>query len=86
MSYPPPPARGVLASQAGVFRGAGISSLPTVGDEIRAPLKTPAWEGGGSLCHTFVLVRCGYRLTPCTVFRGGGLWQFVAIENCMQKK
>ena len=46
----PPPARGVLASHAGVFMGAGISSLPTVGDEIRAPLKTPAWEGGGAVC------------------------------------
>ena len=35
------------ASHAGVFSGARISSLPTkfVGrDEIRAPLKTPAWE------------------------------------------
>ena len=31
-----------LAPHAGVFRGARISSLPT--NEIRAPLKTPAWE------------------------------------------
>ena len=29
-----------IASHAGAFRGARISSLPT----IRAPLKTPAWE------------------------------------------
>ena len=33
-----------LASLAGVFRGARISSLPTTRDEIRPPLKTPAWE------------------------------------------
>ena len=32
-----------VASHAGVFRGARISSLPTP-QEIRAPLKTPAWE------------------------------------------
>ena len=31
----------ILASQAGVFRGARFSSLPT---EKRSPLKTPAWE------------------------------------------
>ena len=36
----------MLASHAGVFRGVRFSSLPTfVGrEEIRAPLKTPAWE------------------------------------------
>ena len=34
--YPPLSA---LASQTGVFRGAGLSSL-----EKRAPVKTPAWE------------------------------------------
>ena len=37
-----------VASHAGVFRGARISSLPTNAvcgrEEIRAPLKTPAWE------------------------------------------
>ena len=34
-----------LASHAGIFRGARISSLPFVGrEEIRAPLKTPAWQ------------------------------------------
>ena len=33
-----------LASHAGVFRGARISSLPVGRDEKRAPLKTPAWE------------------------------------------
>ena len=38
------------------------------------------------LRHTFVLVRCGYRLTPCTVARGGGLWQFVAIGTLYAKK
>ena len=32
-----------IASHAGVFWGARISSLPTR-EEIRAPLKTPAWE------------------------------------------
>ena len=32
-----------LASHAGVFRRARISSLPTR-EEIRAPLKTPAWD------------------------------------------
>ena len=32
-----------LASHAGIFRGARISSLPTR-EEIRAPLKTRAWE------------------------------------------
>ena len=31
-----------LASHAGVFRGARLSSLGR--DEKRAPLKTPAWE------------------------------------------
>ena len=31
-----------VASHAGVFRGARISSLPR--EEKRAPLKTPAWE------------------------------------------
>ena len=39
----PIPKSSDLASHAGVFRGARISSL--VGrEEIRAPLKTPAWE------------------------------------------
>ena len=33
-----------LASHAGVFRGARISSLPTRREEIRASLKMPAWE------------------------------------------
>ena len=37
-----------VASHAGVFRGARISSLPQTAfvgrEEIRAPLKTPAWE------------------------------------------
>ena len=33
----------MVASHAGDFRGARISSLPTR-DEIRASLKTPAWE------------------------------------------
>ena len=33
-----------IASHAGVFRGARISSLPTGREEIRAPLKMPAWE------------------------------------------
>ena len=32
----------IVASHAGVFRGARFSSLPR--DEKRAPLKTPAWE------------------------------------------
>ena len=42
-----------LASHAGVFSGARISSPPVGRDEIPAPLKTPAWEarapwpGGG---------------------------------------
>ena len=35
---------GRVASHAGVFRGARISSLS---DEIRAPLTTPAWEASG---------------------------------------
>ena len=35
--------RKIIASHAGIFRGARISSL--VGrEEIRAPLKTPSWE------------------------------------------
>ena len=39
----------LLASHAGVFRGARISSLSSLvflpgREEIRAPLKTPAWE------------------------------------------
>ena len=33
-----------VASHAGVFCGARISSLPKGRDEIRALLKTPAWE------------------------------------------
>ena len=42
-----------LASHAGVFRGACISSLPTR-DEWRAPPKTPSWEAkkANTLCHT----------------------------------
>ena len=40
-----------IASHAGVFRGARISSLPREEgrDEIRVPLKTPAWEAIRSL-------------------------------------
>ena len=38
-----------LASHAGVFRRARISSLPFGRDEIRAPLKTPAWEATSQL-------------------------------------
>ena len=34
----------ILASHAGVFRGARFSSLLVGRDEKRAPLKTPAWE------------------------------------------
>ena len=39
----------IVASHAGIFRGARFSSLPTRRDEMkvnekRAPLKTPAWE------------------------------------------
>ena len=34
----------ILAFHASVFRGARISSLPTNGRNIRAPLKTPAQE------------------------------------------
>ena len=33
-----------VASHAGVFRGARLSSLPTGEDEKRTLLKTPAWE------------------------------------------
>ena len=33
-----------VASHAGLFRGASISSLPVGIYETRAPLKTPAWE------------------------------------------
>ena len=39
---------GAIASYAGVFRGARISSLLVGRDEIRAPLKTPAWEASGA--------------------------------------
>ena len=38
--------RGRLASHAGVFRGARLSSLPPM-DERRAPPKTTAWEASG---------------------------------------
>ena len=41
-----------LASHAGVFRGARISSVGR--EEIRAPLKTPAWEAKDKL-HVFNL-------------------------------
>ena len=34
---PPPTGQGVLASHAGVFRGAGISSLPTGGTKYKCP-------------------------------------------------
>ena len=41
--------RSLLASHAGVFRGARYSSLPTRRrDEKRGPLKMPAW-GASSL-------------------------------------
>ena len=43
-----------IASHAGVFRGARISSLPMGREQIRAPLKMPAWEAnaGSALIQT----------------------------------
>ena len=44
----------IIASHAGVFRGARFPSLPTEAvcgrDETRAPIKTPAWE---AILNTF---------------------------------
>ena len=40
----------VVASHASVFRGARICGAR---DEIRAPLKTPTWEGKMDFAHNF---------------------------------
>ena len=60
-----------LASHAGVFRGARISSL--VGrEEIRAPLKTPAWEASFALAlYASLLKKKGF-LSFCQNQGGGG--------------
>ena len=53
----------VIASHAGVFRGARFSSLPT-NDEKRAPLKTPAWE---AMNVTASVETSGSQLIPLTI-------------------
>ena len=47
----------MVASHAGDFRGARISSLPTR-DEIRASLKTPAWEANMMVERVNRSLRC----------------------------
>ena len=58
----PSKVRVIVASHAGVFRGARISSLPT----IRAPLKTPAWEArviGSRLYFDCVYCSCRNKMS-----------------------
>ena len=47
----------MVTSHAGDFRGARISSLPTR-DEIRASLKTPAWEANMMVERVNRSLRC----------------------------
>ena len=57
-----------IASHAGVFRGARLSSLPFVGrDEKRTPLKTPAWEANRTIA------RWRYLTTTTTIHFGFAL-------------
>ena len=63
-----------LASHAGVFRGARISSLPTRKkyEEIRAPLKRPAWEATATqaISQTTLLASLRFRVTTPKLYLG----------------
>ena len=62
--------------------GAGISSLPTVGDEIRAPRKTPAWEGGGGQSVSYLCF--GTLWLPFDALYGFPRWRTMAV--CRHRK